>query len=535
MDIETRLNRLVSRNVRWLADQQVNYGVNRGGIQDPVRDRVIGDNYATEEFAAACSRLGNPDLRSSFRKAMSFHCRTTDGHPEGRHTEHYQHRRLGFADALQSALSDETFSVDNRWISTVESWRPKRNSSNCNWHMMNAVLGVTVDSLVNNRYHRIAARIDLAKTFLYWKPDGFFSDSFDPVEWTHVRPAYVPLAYHAYTAALLHRYWTVAGSKPILAAFKRAASSLASVTPANGHVAYRGRSAGHIFTYGVSVYAFLAAAVEFDEVAYYLKAEQLLQILEGLQDKKGRFPVVANEKAYDQILDCQADYAYHSVYNAHCAAWLARALDLPTVGQNSLSSSREANQVGTRKFQWAGLFDYQFPTYHAVISTGRGGSYDGALSIAMLDIDGELASLPPSSGETTLTGHTIGYFDGDDLLWSSTRTTGDVDALDDHELSGHAQYATPAGTLTEHRQFRFKPASIHIRSKLTGDLDTLEDDEERFEYRFSRPHEAPIDITFDQPSSRKSVETVLGNGHARAVTFRPSDVPLTITLTLLFD
>jgi hypothetical protein len=376
--------------------------------------------------------------------------------------------------------------------------------------------------------------MDLAKTFLYWRPDGFFTDSFDPVEWTHIRPAYVPLAYHIYTAALLHRYWTVTGSKTILATFKRAMSSLATVTPANGHIAYRGRSAGHIFTYGVSVYAFLAAAVEFDAAIYYSKAIQAMQILETLQDTRGRFPVVANETAYDNILDCQANYAYHSVYNAHCAAWLARALDLPTVEVDSLTNSQKTNQDGLEKFRWAGLYNYKFSTYHTVISTGRGGCYDSALSIAILDIDGELASLPPSSGETTHTGHAVGYFDGDDLLWSSTRTTGDVDTIEENKLSGHTQYATPVGTLTEHRQFKFEPSSIRIHSKFTGDLDTPEEDDQRFEYGFSHPREAPVDITFDRPSSQKAVETVLGNGHASTVMFRPSQVPLTSTLKLSF-
>jgi hypothetical protein len=398
---------------------------------------------------------------------------------------------------------------------------------------MNAVLGATVDSLVDSRIHRIVSRIDLTKTFLYWRPDGFFTDSFDPVEWTHVRPAYVPLAYHVYTAALLHRYWTVTGSKIILTAFKRAVRSLAAVIPKNGHIAYRGRSAGHIFTYGVSVYVFLAAAVEMDAITYLEKAECILKILEYLQDSRGRFPVVANENAYDDIIGCQANYAYHSVYNAHCTAWLARTLDLPEVAVDSLTKSPEVERM--QKYRWAGLYDYRFSKYHAVISTGRGGCYDAALSIAMLDNEGALASLPAGDGETELTGHTVGYFTGDNLAWSSTRTSGKVNTATIRKLSGHVEYATPVGAVTEERRFKFEPKSIHVHSRFSGTLDTHLDGDNRFEYRFSSPDDAPVNISFDRPSSQTSVCTVLGDGNAKGVTFRPRDLPLSVILTLSFD
>lgn len=180
MEIKQRVDRIVRRNVEWLQSYQVSEGPDRGAIEDPIRGDVIGDNYATEEFSLSCAYLlkysNQNGLIKPLRRALKFHQRTTDGYPKGEHDEHYQHRRLGFTEAFIAGREFLQPDIEQSLLETIESWSPKRNSSNCNWHMMNSVLGQLVTELTGDRCHKSASRIDLLKTLTYWRPDGFFTD-----------------------------------------------------------------------------------------------------------------------------------------------------------------------------------------------------------------------------------------------------------------------------------------------------------------------------------------------------------------------
>ena len=91
---------LIKNNVNYLKKFQVtdHESLDFGAISDPILKRVVGDNYATEEYALAASFLSENQnrYRKSIENAMDFHLRTTAGYPGGQHTEHPQHRRLGF-------------------------------------------------------------------------------------------------------------------------------------------------------------------------------------------------------------------------------------------------------------------------------------------------------------------------------------------------------------------------------------------------------------------------------------------------------
>jgi len=507
--------RVARENLEWLKNQQVLDGFDQGGIEDPILDRVVGDNYATEEFAVGLGTLiarGEIDgLRDSFVNAMDFHARTTAAYPFGNHTEHYQHRRLGFIEAYNVAKNFNSRDELDRWKNAIESWSIKKNTSNCNWYAMNAVLDDLVYRETGNSKFRLHAWYELARTMFYWEKRGFFSDSFDAEDFDHVSPSYDPIAYHAYTSALLHRYWLNTGNGVVRQAFLRAAKLLFKLIPNNGHVAFRGRSSGHIFTYGVGYYVMVAAARETGEGKYTQTARGILERLQSYQRSDGRFPVVANKETYEKRVEFQASYSYHSVYNAHCSAWLARAIPILEAIDTAVNPPLYQKRTDGIDNVGGGLYIITKSEYFVVISTGSGGNYDGAFSIAMLDIDGALGTLPPPASENKpVSGNFCRVMKDGIQLWSNIRKKGEFDIIKDGQAIGTKSIRIANSELNWKRTFTFGEDSITIRDIVSSNNFPLH--ECTLQTGFSIPDNSDL---LDQISDQKlgeNISTVLGDG-----------------------
>ncbi|AEM57717.1 hypothetical protein HISP_10830 [Haloarcula hispanica N601] len=511
--LESEVLSLVSENVEWLAEYQIETGPDSGGIEDHILGRVVGDNYATEEFALALAVLRSrgllPDYDEHFERAMNFHARTSAGYPRGTHAEHYQHRRLGFIEALLKAKQFGSRTQLSKWRDVVHRWDTRDNPSNCNWHAMNVLLDRLVYNVTGSgRFRRHAFR-EFIQMLGYWQFDGLFTDSFDAYDFEHVDPPYVPLAYHMYTAALLHRYYYYTDNSLVRRIFLRSVRVLLPYLPKNGHPTYRGRSAGHIFTYGVSFYVLLAAAIETEDTSYLTVARPIIEQITDFQRPDGRLPVVANRKAYDERIECQAQYAYHSVYNAHCSAWLARSLSL--LKSTDWTAKGESKQARAFFRERGGLFSVDQERYSAVVSNGRGGNYDAALSLAMLDVSGELCSLPPGpSGSIESSGHVLWIHQNDTRLWDSVRTTGTIDQYSGNRLVGSKQISTRAGNFDWNRRFTFDCTEITLHDEVAAS--TAETEDITVQMTYSLPETCSICSVEGVSLSTERVDTVLGSG-----------------------
>ncbi|MFC6723001.1 hypothetical protein ACFQE1_01060 [Halobium palmae] len=506
---------IARKNINYLEGHQVKNGFDKGGIKDPALDRVIGDNYATEEFAFGLSSLiamGEvEDLQDSFVEAMNFHKRTTESYSFGTHSEHYQHRRIGFIEAYN--LSKEFYDEElvNEWKSVIESWSWK-NTSNCNWYAMNALLCYLIYSETGQTRFQLYAWGEIARTVKYRGSDSYFSDNFDSVDFKQVSPHYNPVAYHAYTTALLHRYWLSSGSRVIRRIFLKSAKILHKLILSNGHVAYRGRSSGHIFTYGVGYYVMIAAAKETNKCKYLDKSKEILGTLKFYQKSDGSWPVVANTNAYDRV-DFQAPYSYHSVYNAHCSAWLLRSVPLfKSISiddvSKDLNTDTSATSIG------GGLYLIKKANYEAVLSTGSGGNHDSAFSIAMLDINGNIGVLPsPASENSPVSGNFCRIMRSGHQIWSSIRKKGEFGKITDYEVIGSKSIQIANSELNWRRKFSFQESEIIISDEISSDEFPLR--ECTLQTGYSIPKDSTISMSSPSESFDKLSNTVLGNGSTR--------------------
>lgn len=425
--MEDRAYEIVRKNVEYLKTLQVrdSSSFDYGAILDPVLGKVIGDNYATEEFALASSCLNENDLDlESIKLAMDFHVRTTDGYPFGEHSEHRQHRRIGFIEAHRRLKGKVSTEESKRWRSCIKRWRPSTPHRNCNWLAMDALLDALIFRETLNPLFLLHSWLELYRVRKFQLADGFFADNFDSRTRASVDPPYCPIAYHAYTCALLHRYWQLTGNRYAKDAFLRGAEIVLWLTPESGHYAFRGRSAGHIFTYGVGYYLMEAAARETRDPRYRAAAKAILDAVERLQDEQGRFPLVPNPEAYDGKHPIQEPYAYHSVYNAHCSAWLARALG---VMDDSIAIGPLPH--GTRVYSEAGLVAVRNENYTCIVSSGQGGTNDSALAICSLDVGWiQLASMPTwqDAADFLSAGHVVRLLRNDEVLCTTVGQQGSL-------------------------------------------------------------------------------------------------------------
>jgi len=471
MTMKDRVYEIVRKNVEYLKTLQVrdSSSFDYGAILDPVLGKVIGDNYATEEFALASSYLGRGDLDlESIKLAMDFHAKTTDGYPFGEHSEHRQHRRIGFIEAYRRLKSKVSTEDSIRWRTCIKSWRPSTPHRNCNWLAMDALLDALIFRETLNPLFLLHSWLELYRVRKFRLADGFFADNFDSRTWTSVDPPYCPIAYHAYTCALLHRYWQLTGNKYAKDAFLRGAEIILRLTPQSGHYAFRGRSAGHIFTYGVGYYLMEAAAKETRNPKYRGAARAILEALEELQDKQGYFPVVASPDAYEKRLPGQERYAYHSVYNAHCSAWLARSLE---VIDDSMPI--EVLPCGTQVLPEAGLVVIRNENYVCVVSSGRGGNNDSALAICWLDIGGaQFASVPAGrdGGDFLSAGHVVRLLRHNEVLCTTVGQQGCLQVSTDAGqiyVVGQARIASESGAeLNLARTLALSSKSIRVFDRI---------------------------------------------------------------------
>jgi hypothetical protein len=125
-----------------------------------------------------------------------------------------------------------------------------------------------------------------------------------------------------------------------------------------------------------------AAAQETKVPDYHFAAQAILGALERLQNDQGVYPIVGDEQADIGQHPAQESYAYLSVYNAHCTAWLARSLET----MKSDTRLGESPLIGCRLFSQAGLASVRKENYTVLVSSGRGGNSDSALSMCSMEI-----------------------------------------------------------------------------------------------------------------------------------------------------
>lgn len=454
---------LINNNVSYLKKLQVDNlkSFDYGAIYDPVLKRVIGDNYATEEYTLAASHLfkAKHKYQKSIEEAMDFHVKTTDRYPLGVHTEHTQHRRLGFIETFLNVKDPKP-----EWLNCIKRWNYSHPCSNTNWFAMNALLNILIYKVTKNYSFKILSWIDLVRTLRYQARDGFFSDTYDSRKQQFISPYYFPIAYHLYTSALLHRYWHATGNRLARNAFLRGAHIVLWLTSKNGDISYRGRSAGHVFTYAMAYYLMEAAASTKREGSYKAAARAILTQLIVLQDKLGRFPIVANNEAIDKIHPTQEHYAYHSVYNAHSSAWLARSLEIinEKIRVNALP-------VGIKTLSNSNLVVIRKKRYVCTVSGGNGVNNDSAISIVMLDIGkGRCFFMPGNRDKLDFfsAGHVVRLIKRNRILATTVGITGTL-ALKGNEVSGK----TVNKYFILNRKYVFESALIKIHDEIIPNCD----------------------------------------------------------------
>lgn len=334
-----------------------------GGVFDPVDGHVPGEHYGTSHLAWLSAILWHQTREPAYlecaRAAAAFHLRTWDDRYRFSLWEyHADFNVLAFQQALlllQPALDAHERAIWNQHHITSQ---PTLNPA-LNWRLMRLLF-------FRQRWALRSNPKDLLRTWREWPAvhrgmldDGCIEDTLRESR---------PIQYHAFSAALLHRYYLLTDSRRLRRRFRAAAEYLAAHVDPCGCFNYKGRGQEQIFGYGCAVYVLAAAASMFPDQATYFResADRAFCHLQRFQQPDGHFPLVLNGLP-DHARIGWYDYHHTTVYNAFCAVWLALAADVQTGGLTDVPSPHD----GVKVFQSSGQVVARFPRYFAAVGVGE--------------------------------------------------------------------------------------------------------------------------------------------------------------------
>lgn len=310
-----------------------------GGIYDPKEGRVFGEHYATSHFAWASAMLYELTQDDEFlgraTAALEFVLNARNGYLFAEWGMHWDFDNLALVETYHRLRSFLPKPLRLRCEQTLTNLRISVRNQGTNWVAMRLL----VDTLVSKHLrlgqyrmfrHRVVNAARFTRIRAAQLPDGCIED---------IPRKSDPTQYHAYSAALLYRFYEESAHKSALRSFMKAAYYLRSFVDPFGEVNYRGRGQKQIFGYTTSLFCLIAAALhsrnEDEAESFADAASKVLGRIRLFQESNGSIPLILADNADDGFAGWY-DYHHHTVYAAFACAWMLEAARI----------AREAERIG---------------------------------------------------------------------------------------------------------------------------------------------------------------------------------------------
>jgi hypothetical protein len=307
------VSKAADRLLDWLRTLQVPDSTTavRGGLVDPVEDRVEPEQYAASHYflgATLAAAAGYGTHMESGRLAGAFAIHNLVDRGGFGHKGHFDFNNFAIAEALGTAAGAK---MPLEWQQCLT--RANRNAHRTvNWCAMRSYYFLWRARQTGSAKDRVRGLTLLYAVLGRQRSDGMFEE--------HVGS--VSLQYHAYTAAVLCRIGEVFDLPVCLGAARSACVALQSLTTPDGEWAYYGRGQRQVF--GQCAALFLLTFGHRRLGVHSLDtADAVWRRLASLQRSDGSLPLVLTPDA-DARRAGWYDYNRLSVYNAFAAVWLWR-------------------------------------------------------------------------------------------------------------------------------------------------------------------------------------------------------------------
>ena len=386
----------------WLAGyQQEDFGYNFGGIYDPLDKRVMGEHYSSSFFALLGTLIikesCQSDILPRIKNAVAFHITTsTDEYKEGNWAYHWDFNNYALISCYMKLQGNLTEAEKRNWLASISSWKENKHKA-VNWILMRAYNTYARYKITGKLWDFVRYKLHLNYALKSQLSDGCIDDE---------RNSSRPIQYHAYSAAMLHKIYTMDKNPKTLKAFSNALDYLISFIDPAGDFNYFGRGQKQIFGYGVTLYVLEAGKAlhpeRYQELNTLIKRCWAFLIAYRLND--GSFPLVLNPN-HGQREYGWYDYHHLTVYNAFLAVWLAEAGSLAGLKNTKEFKKNEISSKENEKvtfYKPSGIVLYRSAKYFICFSEGQNSKYlsDCGLCIQHLYINnyGPLISCPGGPG-----------------------------------------------------------------------------------------------------------------------------------------